>query len=67
VPADIPPSWPQAQAHQTEARDLGPDGENHVRSLTPVLSKGLEFDLVVLVDPAAFGLESRERSTAPSP
>ncbi len=26
-----------------------------VRSLTPQLSKGLEFDLVVLIDPAAFG------------
>ncbi|WP_163510424.1 RNA polymerase recycling motor ATPase HelR [Fodinicola acaciae] len=26
-----------------------------VRSLTPVLSKGLEFDLVVLVDPERFG------------
>ena len=26
-----------------------------VRSLTPVLAKGLEFDLVVLVDPATFG------------
>lgn len=26
-----------------------------VRSLTPALAKGLEFDLVVLVDPAAFG------------
>jgi hypothetical protein len=26
-----------------------------VRSLTPVLSKGLEFDLVVLMDPDAFG------------
>ncbi|WP_201774114.1 RNA polymerase recycling motor ATPase HelR [Demequina oxidasica] len=26
-----------------------------VRSLSPALSKGLEFDLVVLVDPAAFG------------
>ena len=26
-----------------------------VRSLSPELSKGLEFDLVVLVDPAAFG------------
>ncbi|GAA2214124.1 RNA polymerase recycling motor ATPase HelR [Nonomuraea monospora] len=26
-----------------------------VRSLTPSLSKGLEFDLVVLVDPASFG------------
>jgi DNA helicase IV len=27
-----------------------------VRSLTPELSKGLEFDLVVLVDPQAFGV-----------
>jgi hypothetical protein len=27
-----------------------------VRSLTPELSKGLEFDLVVLVDPEAFGI-----------
>ena len=26
-----------------------------VRSLTPSLAKGLEFDLVVLVDPEAFG------------
>ena len=26
-----------------------------VRSLTPALSKGLEFDLVVLVDPDSFG------------
>lgn len=26
-----------------------------VRSLTPILSKGLEFDLVVLVEPEAFG------------
>jgi len=26
-----------------------------IRSLTPELAKGLEFDLVVLVDPAAFG------------
>jgi hypothetical protein len=28
---------------------------SRVRWLTPALSKGLEFDLVVLVDPAAFG------------
>jgi hypothetical protein len=26
-----------------------------VRSLTPVLSKGLEFDLVILIDPDSFG------------
>ena len=30
-------------------------GRGRVRSLTPELSKGLEFDLVVLVDPEAFG------------
>lgn len=30
-------------------------GRPRVRSLTPELSKGLEFDLVVLVDPQAFG------------
>jgi DNA helicase IV len=30
-------------------------GSSRVRSLTPELSKGLEFDLVVLVDPEAFG------------
>ncbi|MFE9629549.1 RNA polymerase recycling motor ATPase HelR [Streptomyces sp. NPDC006463] len=28
---------------------------SRVRSLTPALSKGLEFDLVVLIDPEAFG------------
>jgi predicted ATP-grasp superfamily ATP-dependent carboligase len=28
---------------------------SRVRSLTPELSKGLEFDLVVLINPAAFG------------
>ncbi|HSZ41214.1 MAG TPA: RNA polymerase recycling motor ATPase HelR [Trebonia sp.] len=35
----------------------GAAGENagRVRSLTPVLAKGLEFDLVVLIDPDAFG------------
>lgn len=31
------------------------DGLPRVRSLTPELAKGLEFDLVVLVDPDAFG------------
>ncbi len=30
---------------------------SRVRSLTPELSKGLEFDLVVLVDPEAFGTD----------
>jgi DNA helicase IV len=31
------------------------EGGDRVRSLTPALAKGLEFDLVVLVDPASFG------------
>ena len=30
-------------------------GAPRIRSLTPELSKGLEFDLVVLVDPETFG------------
>ena len=30
-------------------------GTARVRSLTPELSKGLEFDLVVLVEPEPFG------------
>jgi len=30
-------------------------GEPRVRSVTPELSKGLEFDLVVLIDPETFG------------
>ena len=30
-------------------------GTSRVRSLTPELSKGLEFDLVVLIDPEVFG------------
>lgn len=31
------------------------EGTSRVRSLTPILAKGLEFDLVVLVDPESFG------------
>jgi DNA helicase IV len=30
-------------------------GTDRVRSLTPSLAKGLEFDLVILIDPATFG------------
>ena len=37
-----------------------------VRSLSPALAKGLEFDLVVLVDPESFGAASRARWTATS-
>ncbi|NEA62800.1 RNA polymerase recycling motor ATPase HelR [Streptomyces sp. SID12488] len=35
--------------------DPGFRATSRVRSLTPVLSKGLEFDLVILVDPERFG------------
>jgi hypothetical protein len=35
--------------------DNGARAVSRVRSLTPELSKGLEFDLVVLVDPESFG------------
>jgi hypothetical protein len=43
------------------------EAEPVVRAALPELSKGLEFDLVVLIDPAAFGkgiegaLVARER------
>ena len=30
-------------------------GTSRVRSLTPQVAKGLEFDLIVLVDPEKFG------------
>jgi DNA helicase IV len=35
--------------------DPGFQATPRVRSLTPELSKGLEFDLVVLIDPESFG------------
>jgi hypothetical protein len=58
--ADLEPildSWLESHAEGT-ACVIGdptvPEGAR-VRSLTPELAKGLEFDLVVLVDPEAFG------------
>ncbi len=55
-------TWLAAHADGT-ACVIGTSGIEHgpfrttsrVRSLTPELSKGLEFDLVILVDPEAFG------------
>ena len=47
-----------AEQHEGVACVIGDPtfpGTPRVRSLTPELAKGLEFDLVVLVDPAAFG------------
>ncbi|WP_145502402.1 RNA polymerase recycling motor ATPase HelR [Streptomyces sp. CFMR 7] len=50
-------SWLAAHAEGTACVIGAPRfrGRPRVRSLTPELSKGLEFDLVVLVEPEAFG------------
>lgn len=50
-------SWLAAHADGTACVIGAPAFEERerVRSLTPALSKGLEFDLVVLVDPERFG------------
>jgi hypothetical protein len=37
------------------AQEIAAEATSRVRWLTPELSKGLEFDLVILVDPEAFG------------
>lgn len=49
--------WLDAHADGTACVIGDPEfaGTARVRSLTPELSKGLEFDLVVLVDPGSFG------------
>ncbi|MET8683357.1 RNA polymerase recycling motor ATPase HelR [Streptomyces sp. NPDC004732] len=46
------PAFHEKFQEQCQERFRGP---SRVRSLTPELSKGLEFDLVVLVDPETFG------------
>ena len=50
-------TWLAAHADGTAAVIGDPTfrATSRVRSLTPELSKGLEFDLVVLIDPQAFG------------
>ncbi len=50
-------SWLAAHADGTACVIGGPPLEEseRVRALTPALSKGLEFDLVILVDPERFG------------
>ncbi|MFJ4826670.1 RNA polymerase recycling motor ATPase HelR [Streptomyces bacillaris] len=58
--ADLEPvldGWLAAHADGTACVIGAPRfrGRPRVRSLTPELSKGLEFDLVVLVEPEAFG------------
>jgi AAA domain len=51
-------SWLGAQAAGIACviGDSSFQATSRVQSLTPELAKGLEFDLVVLVDPASFGL-----------
>jgi hypothetical protein len=39
--------------------DPGFQGTDRVRSLTPALAKGLEFDLVILIDPQGWGAVDR--------
>ncbi|MEU8044051.1 RNA polymerase recycling motor ATPase HelR [Micromonospora echinofusca] len=59
--ADLGPvldTWLAAHAEGTACVIGDPSfrATSRVRSLTPQLAKGLEFDLVVLVDPEAFGV-----------
>ena len=46
----MPTGSPASSAYRRPFR-----ATSRVRSLTPELSKGLEFDLVVLIDPESFG------------
>jgi hypothetical protein len=54
---DILDSWLSSHAEGVACVIGDPSfaGTDRVRSLTPSLAKGLEFDLVVLIDPATFG------------
>ncbi len=58
--ASVVDGWLAAHAQGTvciigaEGTSTRPDG-SRVRTLTPVLAKGLEFDLVVLLQPESFG------------
>ncbi|GGN49178.1 hypothetical protein FHR83_008726 [Actinoplanes campanulatus] len=62
--ADLPEVLSSWQAGHPEGvacviGDPSFEGTPRVRSLTPELAKGLEFDLVVLVEPEAFGAVDR--------
>lgn len=54
VLADWLAGHPEGTACVIAVRPTGPD-TSRVRRLTPELAKGLEFDLVVLVEPASYG------------
>jgi hypothetical protein len=45
---------------ENTAREGTAAATSRVRSLTPELSKGLEFDLVVLIDPEEFGSDTKD-------
>ena len=49
------PAFLESTALESTALENTAQATSRVRSLTPELAKGLEFDLVVLVDPEAFG------------
>jgi DNA helicase IV len=49
------PAFLESTALESTALESTAQATSRVRSLTPELAKGLEFDLVVLVDPEAFG------------
>lgn len=55
--AEVLTSWLAAHAEGTACVVGAPDlpDATRVRSLSPALAKGLEFDLVVVVAPEAFG------------
>lgn len=55
--ADVVDRWLAEHAEGTVCVIGEPhfEGSERVRSLSPTLAKGLEFDLVVLVDPESFG------------
>ena len=59
------PSTPRASPASSATPAFAADAAR-VQSLTPELAKGLEFDLVVLVDPERSAPASRARSTATS-
>ncbi|MFD4180219.1 hypothetical protein, partial [Rhodococcus sp. NPDC058514] len=55
-PTRAPPAPPAGPPRLRGAGDIGTfRATPRVRSLTPELSKGLDFDIVVLIDPEQFG------------
>ena len=55
APDEPPVELPEVVPVDPVRDDAPVEPHPRVRALTPELSKGLEFDLVVLVDPQSFG------------